>query len=78
MLFRYKYCSPVSAESCEGIELVNLLLYSIKLCSPVSVESWDGIDLDRLLTYSDKLISPVKELIDGDIVPFKLLLFRSN
>ena len=30
LLCRYKYCSPVSAESCEGIELVRLLLYRYK------------------------------------------------
>ena len=59
LLHSLKVCSPVSAESCEGIDLLRLLPNSIKYCSPISVESCEGIDLVRLLLYSDKKYSRV-------------------
>ena len=58
--------------------MVRLLLDSDKEYSPVSAESCEGIDFDRLLPHRSKFCSPIRELIDGDIVPFKPLKFRSN
>ena len=70
--------SLVSTESWEGIDLDKLFICRRKLVSPVSTDNCEGMELVSLLLYRAKYCSPVRELIDGDIVPCKLLLFRSN
>ncbi len=67
------------ADICEGMDpVISLLFRKDKNCSFVSADISDGIVLERLFSYRRKLVRSVSALIDEDMVPRKLFVFKSN